>query len=319
MQDLVTVFGGSGFVGRQVVRALARGGWRVRVAVRKPHLAEDMRLGGEVGQIQLVQANVRHDRSVAAALDGAVACVNAVGQAVERGPQTFEAVHVDGARRVAAAARKAGARRLIQFSGVGASADSTSKYARARAAGEAAVREAFANADILRPSVVFGANDRVTTLFARLAAMSPAVPLVGADTRLQPVSVGDIAKAARRLLATETVGGGAYELGGPEVLTVRELVERICAEIQRRPGLIPLPFFAADLMARVGDLAAAIGLPAPITTDQVELLREDNVATGPGLADLGVAPTPLEAVLASYLYRYRPGGQYADNLKRAGA
>ncbi|HYD44707.1 MAG TPA: complex I NDUFA9 subunit family protein [Phenylobacterium sp.] len=319
MQDLVTVFGGSGFVGRQVVRALARGDWRVRVAVRKPHLAEDLRLAGDVGQVQLVQANIRHDGSVAAALDGASACVNAVGQAVERGPQTFEAVHVEGARRVAEAARKAGARRLVQLSGIGASETSSSKYARARAAGEAAVREAFPNADILRPSVVFGANDHVTTLFARMAAMSPVVPLIGADTRLQPVYVGDIAQAARRLLATETIGGGLYELGGPEVLTVRELVERICAETQRRPGLIPLPFFAAGLMARGGDLAAAIGLPAPITTDQVELLREDNVATGPGLADLGVAPTSLDSVLGSYLYRYRPGGQYADNLKRAGA
>ena len=319
MQDLVTVFGGSGFVGRQVVRALARGDWRVRVAVRKPHLAEDLRLAGDVGQVQLVQANIRHDGSVAAALDGASACVNAVGQAVERGPQTFEAVHVEGARRVAEAARKTGARRLVQLSGIGASETSSSKYARARAAGEAAVREAFPNADILRPSVVFGANDHVTTLFARMAAMSPVVPLIGADTRLQPVYVGDIAQAARRLLATETIGGGLYELGGPEVLTVRELVERICAETQRRPGLIPLPFFAAGLMARGGDLAAAIGLPAPITTDQVELLREDNVATGPGLADLGVAPTSLDSVLGSYLYRYRPGGQYADNLKRAGA
>lgn len=319
MQDLVTVFGGSGFVGRQVVRALAKAGWRVRVAVRKPHLAEDMRLGGDVGQIQLVQANVRHQGSVAAALDGAGACVNAVGQAVERGPQTFEAVHVDGARRIAETARRAGVRRLVQLSGIGASPDSTSKYARARAAGEAAVREAFPNADILRPSVVFGAGDHVTTLFARMATMAPAVPLVGAETRLQPVYVGDIAQATGHLLATETIGGGAYELGGPEVLTVRELVERICAETQRRPALIALPFFAAGLMAKGGDLAAAIGLPAPITTDQVELLREDNIASGPGLADLGVAPTSLDSVLGSYLYRYRPGGQYADNLKRAGA
>ena len=319
MQDLVTVFGGSGFVGRQVVRTLAKAGWRVRVAVRKPHLAEDLRLGGEVGQIQLVQANIRHAGSVAAALDGASACVNAVGQAVERGPQTFEAVHVEGARRVAEIARKPGVRRFVQLSGIGASEASTSKYARARAAGEAVVREAFPNADILRPSVVFGANDHVTTLFAKMAAMAPAVPLIGAETKLQPVYVGDIAQAARHLLATETIGGGVYELGGPEVLTVRELVERICAETQRSPALLPLPFFAAGLMAKGGDVAAALGLPAPITTDQVELLREDNIASGPGLADLGVAPTPLDAVLGSYLYRYRPGGQYADNLKRAGA
>lgn len=319
MQDLVTVFGGSGFVGRQVVRALAKAGWRVRVAVRKPHLAEDLRLSGEVGQIQLFQANIRDDRSVAAALDGASACVNAVGQAVERGPQTFQAVHVDGARRVADAARRAGARRFVQLSGIGAFADSTSKYARARADGEAAVREAFPNADILRPSVVFGADDHVTTLFARMAALSPAVPLIGADTKLQPVYVGDIAQAVRHLLATDTIGGGVYELGGPEVLTVRELVQRICAETHRRPALLALPFFVAGLMAKGGDLAAALGLPAPITTDQVELLSEDNIASGPGLAELGVAPTSLDAVLGAYLYRYRPGGQYADNLKRAGA
>lgn len=320
MQDLVTVFGGSGFVGRQVVRTLAKAGWRVRVAVRRPHLAEDLRLGGEVGQIQIVQANVRHAGSVAAALVGADACVNAVGQAVERGRQSFEAVHVEGARQIAEASGRAGVRRLVQFSGVGASADSPSKYARARAAGEAAVREAFPTADILRPSVVFGANDHVTTLFARMAAMSPVLPLVGAGTRLQPVYVGDIALAVRNLLADETPGGRTFELGGPAVVTMRELVEQICAEIQRRPALIALPFPIAGLMARGGDLAAALGLPTPLTSDQVELLREDNVAgAAPGLAELDVVPTPLAAVVGGYLYRYRPGGQYADNLKRASA
>lgn len=318
MQNLVTVFGGSGFVGRQTVRALAKAGWRVRVAVRRPHLAQDLRLCADVGQVQLTQANIRDDASTARALEGADACVNAVGAAVERGRQTFDAVHVDGARRLADAARKAGVRRFVQFSGIGVDPQSGSKYARARAEGETAVREAFPTADILRPSVIFGPGDPVLTTFAKLAALSPALPVIGGETRLQPVFVGDVAAAVRTLLADDTLAGRVFELAGPTVVTMRELIELVCAEIQRRPALIPLPFPVARLVGVGGDLAAMVGLTPPITSDQVELLKSDNVATGaPGLAELGIAATSLESVIGGYLYRYRPGGQYADNLKRA--
>jgi len=326
MQNLVTVFGGSGFIGRQAVRQLAKAGWRIRVAVRNPNLAYAMRLAGDVGQVDIVQANVRVESSVARALEGAQAAVNLVGIAREAGNQTFEAAHADGARNVARAARAAGASQIVQVSAIGADAQSRSAYARTKAAGEAAAREAFPGAVILRPSIVFGPEDDFFNRFAAMANMSPILPLVGGgETRFQPAFVGDVGKAIARAAVDPGCAGKTYELGGPATFSFRQLMELMLAEIGKRRILLPLPWPAATALAALMDAAdvlpsrlLGLSLPTPVTGDQVKLLRTDNVAAGglPGLADLGVTPTTLEAVLPSYLYRYRKGGQYADQEAR---
>jgi NADH dehydrogenase len=323
MQNLVTVFGGSGFVGRQAVRQLAKAGWRVRVAVRNPNLAYAMRLAGDVGQVDLVQANVRNEASVARALEGASAAVNLVAVPYETGRQTFQALHVDGARTVARAARAAGATRLVHMSVLGADANSKSKFARSRAEGETAVREGFPDAVVLRPSVVFGPEDDFFNRFASMAAMSPALPLVGGGhTRFQPVFVSDVGKAVARAVADPTLGGKTFELGGPAVFTFRELMALMLKEIGKRRLLLPLPWGVAGLVGQLGQLSLLVlgdGLVVPpVTADQVKLLRADNVVSGayPGLAELGVTATTLETVLPGYLYRYRKGGQYADQEAR---
>lgn len=314
MQGLVTVFGGSGFVGAQVVRALARKGSRVRVAVRRPGRGYRLRMLGDVGQIEVVQANVRDAASVARALDGAEACVNAVAVLYESGRQTFAALHVDGARAVAQAARDAGVERFVQISAIGAAADSPSAYGRTKAAGEAAVRERVPSAAVLRPSVVFGPEDRFFNRFAEMATLSPALPLIGGgQTRFQPVYVEDVGQAVAQAVWDASTAGLTYELGGPGVYTFRDLMTLLLAEIGRRRLLVPIPFAAATVLGRVGDLMAMTPIPPLITVDQVELLRRDNVpAPGAlGLADLGVTATALEAIVPTYLYRYLKGGQYA--------
>lgn len=315
MQNLVTLFGGSGFLGSQTVRALARQGWRIRVAVRQPHLAYAMRLHGDVGQIDIVQANVRNMASVERALEGASAAVNLVGLLYESGRQKFEAIHVEGAGRVARAAAEMGVGRLVQMSALGADAASASNYARTKAQGEAEVRGAFPGAVVVRPSIVFGPEDDFFNRFAKLALISPALPLIGGGaTELQPVFVGDVAQALARMLADPASAGETYELGGPARYSFRQLMTLLLAEIQRRRLLVPLPFPVAGLIGLGGDALAFLGLPPPLTRDQVELLKTDNVTSGacPGLAELGVAPTTLEAVLPQYLPRYRRGGQFAD-------
>ncbi|HEY3949869.1 complex I NDUFA9 subunit family protein [Phenylobacterium sp.] len=325
MQNLVTVFGGSGFVGGQAVRQLAKAGWRIRVAVRNPGKAYAMRLHGDVGQIDIVQANVRNEPSLRRALSGAHAAVNLVAVARESGRQGFQALHVMGAHNVATAARAEGVGRLVQVSALGADAHSASKYARTKADGEAAARAVCPDAVVLRPSVVFGPKDDFFNRFAAMAAMSPALPLVGGGlTRFQPVFVGDVAKAIARAVADPACAGRTYELGGPATFTFRQLMELLLAQIDKRRILLPLPFAAAGLIGKACDAAdglagvAGLSLPTPITADQVILLKMDNVMSGahPGLSDLGVAPTTLEAVLPSYLYRYRKGGQYADQEDR---
>ena len=318
MQNLVTVFGGSGFIGAQAVRELAKAGWRVRVAVRNPSLGYAMRLHGDVGQIDVVQANIRNEDSVRRALEGASAAVNLVGVLYGRGRQGFEAVHVDGARNVAEAARAAGVERLVQMSALGADLNSPSDYARTKAEGEAAVRAAFPGVAVVRPSVVFGPEDGFFNKFASMAALSPVLPLIGGgETRFQPVYVGDVAKALARLVTSDGLAGGTYELGGPAVHSFRSLMELMLAETGQKRALAPLPFPLARVLGSVGDLIAPI-LPPPVTSDQVELLKADNVVSGgyPGLGELGVTPTALEAVLPTYLYRYRRGGQYADQEDR---
>ncbi len=311
MQGLVTVFGGSGFVGGQVVRALAKAGHRVRVAVRQPNLAYRMRMLGDVGQIEVVQANVRNPASVARALDGAEACVNLVGVLWESGRQKFQSIHVMAARNVAEAAKRAGVKHLVHVSALGAKADSASKYFRTKAEGEAAVRDAFPGATIVRPSLVFGVDDKFFNKFAQIAALAPVVPLVGGETRIQPVFVGDVAAVVAKAAAHPAAVGVTYELGGPTVYTMREIQALVLTETGRARPLLPLPWPAAALLGALGDL---IPLAPPITSDQVEMLKSDNVADGglPGLAEAGVVPTAVEAVVPTYLYRYRKGGQYAE-------
>jgi NADH dehydrogenase len=315
MKGLVTVFGGSGFVGGQIVRALARRGARVRVAVRRPGRAYRLPMLGDVGQIEIVQANIRDDDSVRRALAGAEGCVNAVGVLHESGRQRFADLHDEGARRVARAAKAQGARRFVYISALGADAQSPAKYARSKAAGEVATRREFPEASVIRPSVVFGAGDHFFNRFAAMATLSPALPLIGGGaTQFQPVFVGDLAAAVSQALEDPAAQGRTYEVGGPTVYTFRELMVLLLKEIGRSRLLVPLPFAAARLMGMAGDLMAAAGLAPPITTDQVALLRADNVAQpgAPGLAELGVAASALEPIVPTYLYRYRKGGQYAE-------
>jgi uncharacterized protein YbjT (DUF2867 family) len=325
MQNLVTVFGGSGFIGAQAVRQLAKAGWRIRVAVRNPAKAYAMRLHGDVGQIDIVQANIRNEASLRRALAGATASVNLVGVMRETGRQGFQALQAMGARNVAAAARAEGVSRVVQVSAIGADAHSASRYARTKAEGEAAVREIYPDAVILRPSVVFGPEDDFFNRFAAMAQVSPALPLIGGgETRFQPVFVGDVGKAIAAAVTRPEAAGQTYELGGPAAFTFRQLMEMLLAQIDKRRFLTPLPWPAASLLGAVGDAAdslagfAGLSLPTPVTADQVILLKTDNVPSGayPGLAELGITPTTLEAVLPEYLYRYRKGGQYADQEDR---
>lgn len=315
MQGLVTVFGGSGFVGGQVVRALAKAGYRVRVAVRQPNLAYRMRMLGDVGQIEVVQANVRVPASIARALDGAEACVNLVGVLWESGRQKFQSIHAMGARNVAEAAAKAGVTRLIHVSAIGADINAKAKYARSKGEGEAAVRTAFPGATIVRPSIVFGPEDDFFNRFAQMAALAPIMPLVGGETKFQPVFVGDVGAVIAKAVANPASVGVTYELGGPTVYTMREILELILTETGRNRPLLPVPWPLAGLIGSLGDLQASVlPLAPPLTTDQVEMLKSDNVADHglPGLAEAGVAATAVEAVVPTYLYRYRKGGQYAE-------
>jgi NADH dehydrogenase len=305
--ETATVFGGSGFVGRYVVRALARAGTRVRIAVRRPEGAGFLRPMGAVGQITPVAANVRDDDSVRAAVADSRVVVNLVGILYERGRQTFEEVHVRGAQRIARAAAVAGAERLIHVSAIGADARSPSAYGRSKARGEASVREAFPGVTILRPSIVFGPEDDFFNRFAMLARLAPALPLIGGGrTRFQPVFVGDVAAAVAACLDRAESAGKLYELGGPRVYAFRDLLAYVLEQTGRRRLLAPLPFAAAELQAFFLEL-----LPVPpLTRDQVRMLRRDNVAAAAalGLADLGIEPNALEAIVPEYLQRYRRGG-----------
>ncbi len=311
MARLATVIGGSGFIGRHVVRRLARAGWLVRAAVRRPNEALFLKPMGDVGQITPVAANIRDERSIAAAVAGAAAVVNLVGVLYEGGRQRFEAIHAEGAGRVARLSKSAGVECLIHVSAIGADAASPSAYGRTKAAGEKAVRDAFPEATILRPSIVFGPEDEFFNRFAKLALLLPALPLIGGGrTRFQPVYVGDVAEAAVKAIDDPACRGKTYELGGPRVFTFKELMELLLREIGRRRLLVPVPFALAELQS------AILGcLPRPpLTRDQVRMLRRDNLVASGALtfADLEIAPSAVEAILPTYMEPYRRGGRYAS-------
>ncbi len=317
---LVTIFGGSGFVGRYVVRALVNRGYRVRVAVRRPDLAGFLQPIGNVGQIQLVQANLRYRKSVDAALKGSDIVINLVGILAETGRQKFEAVQVFGARAVAEAARAEKAK-LIHMSAIGADEESESSYGESKAKGEAAVREVIKDAIIMRPSIVFGQEDEFFNRFGAMARFSPVLPLIGGGTtKFQPVYVGDVAEAFALAVDGKLAGGKTYELGGPQTPTFRECLELLLKEIGRKRMLVSLPWAIAGMMGK------ALGwLPgAPITSDQVEMLKTDNVVSQEAakqkrtLEGMGIKPTPMAAILPTYLVQYRPHGQFtkiADESK----
>jgi len=314
IDTLVTVFGGSGFLGRHVIRALAKREYRIRVGVRRPELAGHLQPLGRVGQIHAVQANLRYPVSVQAAARGASVVVNLVGILAEGGAQTFNAVQAKGADTVARAAAEIGAR-VVHVSAIGANANSNSGYARAKAAGEAAVLAAVPSATIIRPSVVFGPEDQFTNRFAGLARISPMLPLIGGGlTKMQPVYVGDVATAVANAVDGKTRPGATYELGGPEIMTMREIIDLILNITRRNRMLMSLPFPLAKIQSYFLQFAPG---DLKLTPNQVELLRSDNVvsdtakAAGLTLEGLGITPDSLAAVAPSYLWRYRKTGQFA--------
>lgn len=313
IDTLVTVFGGSGFIGRHVIRALAKRDFRIRAAVRRPDLAGHLQPLGRVGQIMPMQANVRFADSVAAATRDAQVVVNLVGILAPGGAQTFDAVQAEGAAAIAQAAAAEGAR-LVHVSAIGANENSESAYARTKAAGEKAVFAAVPAATVLRPSVVFGPDDQFTNRFAALARMLPVLPLIGGGTtKLQPVFVGDVATAIADAIEGKARPGSTYELGGPDVLTLREVQEYVLKTIERERLLVPLPFALARFKAMFLQFAPG---PLKLTPDQVELLRSDNVVAqaakdaGLTLQGLGITPASLESIAPSYLWRFRRTGQF---------
>ncbi|MFC3612608.1 complex I NDUFA9 subunit family protein [Lutimaribacter marinistellae] len=317
MSKLVTIYGGSGFVGRYIARRMAKEGWRVRVAVRRPNEAIFVKPYGVVGQVEPILCNIRDDASVAAAMKGADAVVNCVGVLSESGKNTFDAVQAEGAGRIARLAAAEGITRMVHVSAIGADADSDSDYARTKAAGEQAVLEQLPRAVILRPSIVFGVEDQFFNRFAAMTRMGPFLPITGADTQFQPVYVDDVAQAAV-LGVMGSAEPGIYELGGPEIKTFRELMAQMLEVIHRRRVIIGLPHVLARIMAFVLDMLKAVtfGLFSnPILTrDQLRNLQRDNVVsdTAKGFTDLGIKPATLSSVLPDYLWKFRPSGQYDD-------
>jgi uncharacterized protein YbjT (DUF2867 family) len=325
MSKLVTIFGGSGFVGRYVARRMAKEGWRVRVAVRNVNEAMFVRPYGAVGQVEPVFCNIRDDDSVAAVTNGADAVVNCVGVLDEAGRNTFAAVQAEGAARIARIAAAHGVTRMVHISAIGANSEADSAYSRTKAVGEAGVLEHMPNAIILRPSIIFGSEDQFFNRFAGMSRLGPILPVIGADTKFQPVYVDDVAAAAVQAVVGK-VPAGVYELGGPDVQSFRELMQLMLGIIRRRRLIMNTPFWMARLMASGFGLVRMLSfglIKGPVTKDQVINLAVDNVVSddAQGFAALGIHPTAMEAVLPDYLWRFRPSGQYdaikesAKNLK----
>ena len=311
---LVTIFGGGGFVGSRVVQELARNGHRVRVAVRRPNLAAHTRMFGSVGQVMPIQANVRNLASVRRAVAGADIVINLVGVGHSRGAQTFEAVHVDGAGNVATAAREAGAGTLVHMSALGVDhAADVSQYAQSKLLGEQAVLEAFPNAVVMRPSIMFGPGDGFFNLMGALSRLLPVFPLISGSTRFQPAYVGDVAEAVAQAAEGRVKTGRIYELGGPQVETHRELIARVQREAGRNRPVLALSSGLAKLLALP---LTILPFPPLLTSDQVELLGVDNVVSDSAIKDkrtfaaFGIAPTAMDAILPDYMYRYRKHGQF---------
>jgi len=312
-ETLITIFGGSGFLGRHLVRALARRHYRIRVAVRRPDLAGHLQPLGRVGQIHAVQANIRNAESVEAAVRGADVAINLVGVLYERGRQRFDTVQTYGAEQAALAASAHDAR-MIQVSSIGADENSPSAYARSKQMGEKAVLAARPDAIIVRPSIMFGPEDDFFNKFGAMARMSPALPLIGGgETKFQPVFVGDVAEMIARAVDGEAKGGTTYEIGGPEVRTFKELMRFVLDTTERRRLLVPLPFGLAKL---VGTFAQLSPVKPLITPDQVEQLKVDNIVSAAAIAEgrtigaLGIEPVAMETIVPSYLWRFRKTGQF---------
>lgn len=320
---LVTIFGGSGFVGRYIVRRMAKEGWRVRVAVRRPNEAIFVKTYGNVGQIEPLLANIRDEASTRAAIIGSDAVVNCVGILNETSRQKFNTVQTEGAGRIARIAAECGVTNFIHFSAIGADSNSESNYSKSKAEGESLVRAAFKSAIILRPSIVFGNEDQFFNRFATMAKLSPVVPLVGSKTKFQPVYVDDLAAAAVKAI-TENVKPGIYELGGPEVATFKELIVKLMGIIRRKRLIVNVPFFAALIQAYVFDMAQKLSLGlftnSILTRDQVRSLKSDNVVSlrGKSFKELNIEPVAMDAILEEYLYRHRPYGQYTELTETAG-
>ncbi|WP_298969221.1 complex I NDUFA9 subunit family protein [uncultured Roseobacter sp.] len=321
MSKLITIYGGSGFVGRYIARRMAKAGWRVRVAVRRPNEAIFVKPYGVVGQVEPVLCNIRDDASVRAVMAGADAVVNCVGILAESGKNGFDSVQAEGAARVARIAAEEQVARLVHISAIGADAESESDYARTKAEGEAGVLEHMPQAVILRPSIIFGPEDQFFNRFASMSRLGPVLPVVGADTRFQPVFVDDVAKAAE-LAVTGKAAPGVYELGGPDVASFRALMQQMLAVIHRRRLVLNIPFFIARIMAFGFDMlqTLTVGLftNSMITRDQVRNLAKDNVVSdeAKSFADLGITPVSMASVLPDYLWRFRPSGQY-DAIKES--
>jgi NADH dehydrogenase len=325
MSQLVTIYGGSGFVGRYIARRMAKAGWRVRVAVRRPNEAIFVKPYGVVGQVEPVFCNIRDDDSVRSVMQGANAVVNCVGILAPVGANGFEAVQHEGAERIARIAAEQGVDRLVHLSAIGADAESESLYAQTKALGEAGVLQEFPTAVILRPSIVFGPEDQFFNRFASMSRFGPVLPVVGANTKFQPVYVDNVAEAAAYALISKA-DAGVYELGGPDTESFGDLMRRMLDIIRRRRIVLNIPFWVGGIMGTSFDALNAISfglIKGPVTRDQVRNLAVDNVVSpdAKGLADLGVEATSMDAVLPDYLWRFRPSGQYdaikesAGNLK----
>lgn len=317
MTKLVTIYGGAGFVGRYIARRMAKEGWRVRVAVRRPNEALHVKPYGAVGQVDPILCNIRDDASVRAAMQGADAVVNCVGVLTEKGKNSFAAVQTDGASRIARIAAEEGVGNLVHLSAIGADLASTSEYAKTKAEGEQAVLASFPSAVILRPSVVFGVEDDFFNRFAEMTKFGPVLPLVGGESKFQPVYVDDVAQAAVKGVLS-VAPAGIYELGGPEVDTLKGLIHKMLGLIQRRRLVVDWPFFVGDLMAMGFGFAQTMTLGLfhnkVLTRDQVKNLANDCVVSpeAKSFADLGITPTTMDAILPEYLWVYRDTGQYAD-------